>query len=156
MNDINVLNLGASWTLIKKVLLFLYKLTRYIDKETDKMKLRLKKNQALKFPILIIMQSLSNPFYLNCQDLSKPHLLLPVQTMSLSITANLNILLAFAYPTKLAIFFSAALNGSLIMLPERWSWWIWSGKNCAFFVQSLMWVPTTAVIQFIWNKSWVS
>ena len=29
------------------------------------------------------------------------------------------------------------------------------GKNCAFFVQLLMWVPQTSMIQFIQNKSWV-
>ena len=67
------------------------------------------------------MQSLSVSFYLNNQELFKPHLLLSVQTMSLSITANLGILLASAYPTvsELAIFLSVALSGSLIMFLER-------------------------------------
>lgn len=33
----------------------------------------LKKNQALRFPTLITIQFLSVPFYLNCQELLKPH-----------------------------------------------------------------------------------
>ena len=58
--------------------------TRYINKEIDKIKLRhKKKTQPLKFSTLIT-QSLSVSFYLNYQELFKPHLLLSVQTMSLS------------------------------------------------------------------------
>lgn len=36
-------------------------------------KVKFKKNQALRFPILIIIQFLSVSFYLNCQKLFKPH-----------------------------------------------------------------------------------
>lgn len=85
------------------------------------------------------MQFLSVPFYLNCQQLFKTHLLLSVQTMNLSITAHLNILLAFTCPP--------ISDGNFPLSCFKWLPNYVSqemklmnlvGKNYAFFVQLLM------------------
>lgn len=68
-----------------------------ISIEARERKFMLKKNQALKFPTLVIIQSLSVPFYLNRQEQFKPY---PLGVCSNDESLwhsklNLNILLAF-------------------------------------------------------------
>lgn len=129
--------------------------TRYINKEIDKIKLRhKKKTQPLKLSTLI-MQSLS--------------------VLSTSIIRNYLSLTYYClfklwvYHSKLRYFVGVCIPynfraGNFPLscfkwLPNYVSWEMKLmnsvGKNCAFFVQLLMWVPQTSMIQFIRNKSWI-